>query len=331
MKIIIQFLSVSLFFTILITFSHSTVYAGNPPDTGYSSFNVSSSGSNQVSADGHSTINITIILKDNSGKALSGDTVSLSAENDSSASFSPGSTTLNESGSASFTVTSTHAGTDNINVTDKTTNTTLSNFGQVTFVTPTQTPTPQLSPTPVQTCNATAPGSTPELKSAEPADTNKITLTWSAVSPVSYYLISYGLTSGKYIYGNPNVGNVTSYTVGGLAKNAKYYFVVKAVNGCAPGNFSNELSASTGTTRASSPTATTAPETATSETQSSNEENLTPTELPSETPTPSVPSVNVSSYINKNNIIIGGTIIGLILLVISFILMKKSNSGKRII
>jgi len=94
-------------------------------------------------------------------------------------------------------------------------------------------------------CSDSIPGGAPVLLSAVPG-VNRVTLTWSkAADPVSYYLIAYGFSSGNYIYGNPNVGGAgtTSYTVGNLSGGVTYYFVVRAGNGCAPGPFSNELSA----------------------------------------------------------------------------------------
>lgn len=94
-------------------------------------------------------------------------------------------------------------------------------------------------------CNDTKPGSAPTLLSAI-AGFNSVTLTWSkAVDPVSYYLMTFGTSAGSQTYGNPNVGgkDTTSYTVNGLSGGATYYFRVRAGNGCAPGDFSNELSA----------------------------------------------------------------------------------------
>ena len=92
-------------------------------------------------------------------------------------------------------------------------------------------------------CNDQKPGSAPTLLSAV-AGFNSVTLTWSKASdPVSYYLMTFGTSSGSQAYGNPNIGNkdTTSYTVNGLSGGTTYYFKVRAGNGCTPGDFSNEL------------------------------------------------------------------------------------------
>lgn len=91
-------------------------------------------------------------------------------------------------------------------------------------------------------CNDTAPGSAPAITNVTTGN-NSVTLTWTkAADPVSYYLIAYGTTPGNYQFGNPNVGNVTTYTINGLSGGQTYYFAVRAVNGCKPGPFSNEVS-----------------------------------------------------------------------------------------
>lgn len=97
-------------------------------------------------------------------------------------------------------------------------------------------------------CNDSAPGGAPNLISAA-SGTNTVTLTWSkAKDPVTHYVISYGLTPGNPLYGNPSVGgkDTTSYTVGSLSGGTTYYFRVRAGNGCNGGAYSNELAETPG-------------------------------------------------------------------------------------
>ena len=94
-------------------------------------------------------------------------------------------------------------------------------------------------------CGAVKPSGAPVLLSAVSNANNQVTLTWSKASdPVTYYLITYGTSSGSQTYGNPNVGgkDTTSYAVSGLSGDVTYYFKVRAGNDCMPGDFSNELS-----------------------------------------------------------------------------------------
>ena len=94
-------------------------------------------------------------------------------------------------------------------------------------------------------CTDPRPNSAPILTKAV-AGEDSVALTWTeAADPVTYYLVAYGRSETEIEYGNPNVGpkGTTTYTVGALAKGVKYYFKVRAVNGCKPGKFSNKLSA----------------------------------------------------------------------------------------
>jgi len=121
-------------------------------------------------------------------------------------------------------------------------------FGFIT--TPTATPTPVpgdggtdgggtggVSPS---SCSAVAPGA-PQNLTVSPGGAGEVVLSWQASSgTATHYLVAYGPNSGGYLYGNPNVGNVLSYTVSGLSSGVGYFFVVKGVNDCAPGPYSNE-------------------------------------------------------------------------------------------
>ncbi len=99
------------------------------------------------------------------------------------------------------------------------------------------------------TCSDPSAGGAPTLLSAKASGTNQVELNWSkAADPVTHYVISYGLTPSKPLYGNPNVGGkeTTSYTVGSLSGGTTYYFRVRAGNGCNGGAYSNEIAASAG-------------------------------------------------------------------------------------
>lgn len=97
-------------------------------------------------------------------------------------------------------------------------------------------------------CNDQKPTATPRLLSSIPTGINQITLFWTKVSgPVSHYQVAYSTKSGVVMYGLPKVGdaNTVSTTINSLGLNTRYYFRVKAVNGCTPGEFSNEIAGTT--------------------------------------------------------------------------------------
>jgi hypothetical protein len=274
--------------------------------------------SGSIPADGSTTATISITVKDDSNNPISGDTVTLTSTSDTGLVINSGNVgadnataTTNSNGNVTFTVSSNNPnpGTNTFTAADTSDNPSVplgSNSNvTITFKTP-------------GSCTAGAPGSKPQLTSAVANGTSQITLTWTdATDPVTYYLLAYGLTSGQYIYGNPNIGghDTTSYTVGNLAKGTTYYFVVKAVNLCNPGSFSNEISATT------TGGVVVAPVTST-DTSLGNQNDITPTDTPvppspttppTATPTPvqtavaGLSKIKMLEYILIFIVVVGGT------------------------
>lgn len=111
--------------------------------------------------------------------------------------------------------------------------------------TPTPTVSPTPTPTPASTCTDTKPSKAPVITSAT-AGTNSVVITWSAAGdPVTNYGMVYGLAPGEERFGATNIGdkNIRSFTVNQLNGGTTYYFRVRGVNGCAQGDFSNEVAA----------------------------------------------------------------------------------------
>lgn len=70
---------------------------------------------------------------------------------------------------------------------------------------------------------------------------DQATLSWLGVSPYTSFLIAYSDTPDTPKWGNPDVGNVSSYIVSGLP-NGTFYFWVRGQNGCMPGDFAGPVS-----------------------------------------------------------------------------------------
>lgn len=117
---------------------------------------------------------------------------------------------------------------------------------------PCTTPSPTPTPTPGNSNDNPGGGNpgapictdakppTPTLLSVNRNSASTAVLTWTLVTPATDYAISYGTTPGSHVYGVPSTGNTNTFTVGGLAANTNYYFVVRAINGCTPGDPSVE-------------------------------------------------------------------------------------------
>jgi len=98
-------------------------------------------------------------------------------------------------------------------------------------------------------CNDSKPSSAPWLYSAITQNNTSVLLNFTKVeNNVDKYAIEYGLKSGNYIYAAGNIGdaNTNSYLVQYLLPNTTYYFRVRGGNGCATGDWSNEISVTTG-------------------------------------------------------------------------------------
>lgn len=100
-------------------------------------------------------------------------------------------------------------------------------------------------------CKDQAPGAkTPLLYGAIAQSSDSILVYFTeADSPVTKYVLEYGTKPGEYQYGVQDMGvnerNQMTYQVNALSPNTTYYFKVRGQNGCAIGNWSNEISAKT--------------------------------------------------------------------------------------
>jgi hypothetical protein len=100
-------------------------------------------------------------------------------------------------------------------------------------------------------CSYRNPGDkAPWIYGAIPQDPNSIKVYFTESSqPVTHYVLEFGTKSGEYQFGLPDMGinekNQMAYNVQILKPNTRYYFRIRAGNGCATGVWSNEVSAKT--------------------------------------------------------------------------------------
>ncbi|HYK08767.1 MAG TPA: Ig-like domain-containing protein [Candidatus Eisenbacteria bacterium] len=229
---------------VLFIFRPEVAFAGNPPDAGFSSLSA-----NQVPADGNTQATVTITLHDSGNVALTGDTVSISAPGDGSAVILPTSTTLDGSGQATFTITSTTVGTDAITVTDTTTSTTLVALGNVVFgAVPTSANPQNLSDGAGGSagCKDSAPTEAPNLYQIVVAKTSVTLFFAPPNTSFDGFIISYGTTFAANTYttrfSQSATGGAVRYTINDLNPKTMYYFKVQATSGCAVGPASGVLS-----------------------------------------------------------------------------------------
>ena len=296
-------------------FLPAVVLAGNPPVQGNSQYISSSS---EAANDGTSTETVSVHLQDSNNNPVVGDVVSLSAPNDSTATFPQNNQTTDGNGNATFTIATTTAGTDQLTLYDSTNNVTFGTDWGLTAIFYDVSKGCQNSPP------------APVLSSVVSDSNNTATLTWTdSADPVSNYLVSYGIATGSYIYGDPNIGaqGTTSFTVGALTGGKKYYFTIAATNNCGRSGLSNEISAIINpipATPSPTPVPTVEPTTAPDITTVTATD--TPTDIPTDTPMPTAaPVQNTNSTFRDLGI--GVAALGVILIISVFViqLIKKKN------
>ncbi|PJE67535.1 hypothetical protein COU95_01905 [Candidatus Shapirobacteria bacterium CG10_big_fil_rev_8_21_14_0_10_40_9] len=120
--------------------------------------------------------------------------------------------------------------------------------------TPTSTPAPTATPTPAPgavlgagvsapVCTDTKPGIPTGFTAVAGPGVGEVTLSWTSPGiPYTYFLIAYNDSSSwPPKWGNPDVGNVNTFTVSGLGSGT-YWFWLRAGNGCMPGDFVGPVS-----------------------------------------------------------------------------------------
>jgi len=124
-------------------------------------------------------------------------------------------------------------------------------FGQAATTSSSSSSSSNSSSSSSSTCNDQAPGSkAPWLYGAIAQDSGSVLLYFTeADNPVSKYVLEYGTKSGNYPYGVQDMGvnsrGQMTFLVKSLSPNTTYFFKIRGGNGCAVGNWSNEISATT--------------------------------------------------------------------------------------
>ena len=285
------------------------VFASGPPNQSNSSYGNPSS---SIPADGGTTGTITIHLQDSSGNNVTSDIITLSSSNDNTSVFNNNQTT-DGSGNATFTIKSTTAGTTKVTLKDNTNAATFTDWFTVNFYDSSK--------------GCSNVPAAPVLSSVVSNSNNTATLTWvDSANPVSNYLVSYGIASKNYVYGDSNIGSqgTTGFTIGSLTGNKTYYFAVAANNNCGASGFSNEISVIV------KPIPSTAAPTVVPTTASIVTTTVvsdTPTDVPTPTDTPTPTPVAQDTNTTFRNLGIGILALGIVIIGSIFVIqkMKKKN------
>ena len=74
----------------------------------------------------------------------------------------------------------------------------------------------------------------------------EVRLNWLKAARANKYTVAFGVSPGNYIYGANDIADTDNFTVRFLTPGTRYYFAVKGVNECKPGDWSREWSAVVG-------------------------------------------------------------------------------------
>ncbi|MFZ3301975.1 MAG: carboxypeptidase regulatory-like domain-containing protein [Microgenomates group bacterium] len=114
--------------------------------------------------------------------------------------------------------------------------------------TPTPAPVVPLTQSSAPTCSSTTPtGNSPWIYSASSNDSSSIILKFvNYQTPITHFVIEYGIKSGEYKYSVDNISkDSSSYTITKLNPSTTYFFRIRSGNDCTTGSWSNEISSKT--------------------------------------------------------------------------------------
>lgn len=138
-------------------------------------------------------------------------------------------------------------------------------------------------------CNNEFPG-TPQIATLKVVGPGSVELTWEMVDRATSWTVAYGSKSGVWIYGVHNFGDSLSRAIKiNRLPGGRFYFVLRANNGCVPGAFSIEKSI-TASSYQSTLGASTEPMTYTTTVMGEEVENVVEETTPEEFVQPSQPT-----------------------------------------